>query len=109
MILVLVPRLVITRFRPEDESELFATWVVLACLGYSRAGAGALMFSKQTPDLLWGHRPLRVVARRAATALVWDRQAGLHAHDGRPIDGMRALEWGSASIAMRASRARSST
>ena len=27
-------------------------WVVVACLGYSRAGAGALVFTKQTPDLL---------------------------------------------------------
>ena len=31
-------------------------WVVVACLGYSRAGAGALIFSKQTPDLLAGIR-----------------------------------------------------
>ena len=29
-------------------------YVVIACLGYSRAGAGALVFSKQTPDILWG-------------------------------------------------------
>jgi transposase len=29
-------------------------WVVVACLGYSRAGAGALIFSKEAPDLLWG-------------------------------------------------------
>lgn len=28
--------------------------MVVACLGYSRAGAGALIFSKETPDLLWG-------------------------------------------------------
>jgi hypothetical protein len=28
--------------------------VVVACLGYSRAGAGALVFSKQTYDVLWG-------------------------------------------------------
>jgi len=28
-------------------------WVVVACLGYSRAGAGALVFSEETPDLLW--------------------------------------------------------
>jgi len=33
-------------------------WVVVACLGYSRAGAGALVFSKETPDLLWGDRAL---------------------------------------------------
>ena len=29
-------------------------WVVVACLGYSRAGAGALIFSKEAPDVLWG-------------------------------------------------------
>ena len=29
-------------------------WVVIACLGYSRAGAGVLVFSKQTEDLLAG-------------------------------------------------------
>src|SRR4051794_26976636 len=29
-------------------------WGGVACLGYSRAGAGALIFSKQTPDLLAG-------------------------------------------------------
>jgi transposase len=28
-------------------------WVVLTTLGYSRALAGALVFSKQPPDLLW--------------------------------------------------------
>ena len=32
-------------------------WVVVACLGYSRAGVGALIFSKETPDLLWGVAP----------------------------------------------------
>jgi transposase len=29
-------------------------WVVVACLGYSRAGAGVLVFSKETEDLLAG-------------------------------------------------------
>jgi hypothetical protein len=27
-------------------------YVVIACLGYSRAGAGALIFSKEAPDIL---------------------------------------------------------
>jgi hypothetical protein len=31
-------------------------WLVVACVGYSRAGAGALIFTKQTPDLLAGIR-----------------------------------------------------
>src|SRR5215210_2178098 len=29
-------------------------FVVVACLGYSRAGAGALIFSRQAHDILWG-------------------------------------------------------
>ena len=29
-------------------------WVVVCCLGYSRAGAGALIFSKEAPDIFWG-------------------------------------------------------
>ena len=29
-------------------------YVVIACLGYSRVGTGALVFSKEAPDLLWG-------------------------------------------------------
>jgi transposase len=61
-------------------------WVVLACLGYSRAGAGALIFSVQIPDLLFGIR--RCLWRLGALpqTLVWDRQAGLHAGGGRPTE-----------------------
>jgi hypothetical protein len=52
---------------------------VIACLGYSRAGAGALVFSKEIPDLLFGiRRCLWRLGGRPQT-LVWDRQAGLHA------------------------------
>src|SRR4029078_3011563 len=59
-------------------------WVVVACLGYSRAGAGALIFSTQVADLLFGiRRCLRSLGPRAQT-LVWDRQSGLHAHAARP-------------------------
>jgi transposase len=59
-------------------------FVVVACLGYSRAGAGALVFSKETPDLLAGIR--RCIWRLGGlpATLVWDRQAGIHGHDGRP-------------------------
>ena len=42
------------------------TWVVVACLGFSRAGAGALVFSKETPELALGPRALFVVAGRVA-------------------------------------------
>lgn len=39
---------------PVGHGERRRGWVVVACLGYSRAAAGALVFSKQAPDLLWG-------------------------------------------------------
>jgi len=57
---------------------------VVGCLGYSRAGAGALIFSKQIPDLLFGiGRCLWSLGALPGT-LVWDRQSGLHASAGRP-------------------------
>jgi transposase len=59
-------------------------WVVVACLGYSRAGAGALIFTKQTPDLLTGIGRCLWSLRALPQLLVWDRQSGLHARDGRP-------------------------
>jgi transposase len=59
-------------------------FVVIACLGYSRAGAGALVFSKTTPDLLAGiNRCLERLGGLPET-IVWDRQAGIHAGGGRP-------------------------
>jgi transposase len=66
-------------------------WVVVACLGYSRAGAGALIFNKQTPDLLW--RIARCLWSLGALpqTLVWDRQSGLHARDGRPTEEFAAF------------------
>jgi transposase len=70
---------------PVGHLEQRRAWVVVACLGYSRAGAGALVFSKETPDLLWGiARCLWSLGGLPAT-LVWDRQAGIHGHGGRPV------------------------
>jgi transposase len=66
-------------------------WVVIACLGYSRAGAGALIFSKQTEDLLFGIRRCLWSLGALPQTLVWDRQAGLHAGDGRPTDAFAAF------------------
>src|SRR5215218_3966127 len=39
---------------PVGHGQTRQGWVVVACLGYSRAGAGVLMFSKQTDELLAG-------------------------------------------------------
>ena len=69
---------------PVGHGQTRAGWVVVACMGYSRAGAGALVFSKQTEDLLAGIRRCLWQLGGLPETLVWDRQAGIHAHDGRP-------------------------
>ena len=66
-------------------------WVVVACLGYSRAGAGALIFSKQTPDLLWGIARCLWQLGGLPSLLVWDRQAGICTRDGQPTPEFAAL------------------
>jgi transposase len=69
---------------PVGHGQTRRGWVVVACLGYSRAGAGALIFSKQIPDLLAGIRRCLWSLGALPQALVWDRQAGIHASGGRP-------------------------
>jgi transposase len=71
---------------PVGHGQTRRGWVVVACLGYSRAGAGALIFSKQTADLLFGIRRCLWSLGALPETLVWDRQAGLHAGDGRPTE-----------------------
>lgn len=66
-------------------------YVVVGALGYSRVGSGALVFSKEIPDLLWGMaRCLRSFGGLPET-LVWDREGALHAGDGRPTDPFAAF------------------
>jgi transposase len=76
---------------PVGHGQTRKAFVVVACLGYSRAGAGALIFSKQTPDLLAGIRRCLWQLGGLPQTLVWDRQAGIHAHDGRPSREFAAL------------------
>src|SRR3954452_7748320 len=71
------------RFRSGTASR-GAAWVVVACLGYSRAGAGALVFSTQIADLLFGIRRCLWSLGALPETLVWDRQSGLHASGGGP-------------------------
>lgn len=61
-------------------------WVVVACLGYSRAGAGVLVFSKEIEDLLAGIAGCLTRLGALPKELVWDRQAGIHGHGGRPSE-----------------------
>ena len=66
-------------------------WVVVACLGYSRAGAGALVFSKQAQDILWGIARCLWRLGGLPETLVWDREGALHAGGGRPSDAFAAF------------------
>jgi hypothetical protein len=61
-------------------------YVVTAELGYSRAVAGALVFSKEFPDIAYGMT--RCLARLGALpeTLVWDREGAIHAGSGQPTD-----------------------
>jgi transposase len=65
-------------------------YVVIACLGYSRAGAGALIFAKEAPDILWGIGRCLWSLGGLPRALVWDREGALHAGGGRPSDAFAA-------------------
>ncbi len=66
-------------------------YVVVGALGYSRVGSGALVFSKEIPDLLWGMaRCLRSFGGLPDT-LVWDREGALHAGEGRPTEAYAAF------------------
>ena len=66
-------------------------FVVVACLGYSRVGAGAVIFSKSAPDILAGI--VRCLWRLGGLprTLVWDREGALHAGGGRPTEPLAAL------------------
>jgi transposase len=61
-------------------------YVVICCLGYSRAGAGALVFSKEAPDLLWGIARCLWRLGGLPETLVWDREGALHGGEGRPSE-----------------------
>jgi transposase len=84
---------------PVGDGQTRRAWVVVACLGYSRAGAGALVFSKQAPDLLWGIGRCLCSLGALPELLVWDREGALHAGDGRPTDvyasfcGQLKVDW----------------
>ena len=60
-------------------------------LGYSRAGAGALVFSKEAPDVLWGMARCVWSLGALPELLVWDREGCLHAGGGRPTESYAAF------------------
>lgn len=76
---------------PVGHGQLRRAWVLTAALGYSRAAAGALIFSRQIHDLLWGMG--RCIAQLGALpeTVVWDREAAIHAGGGRPTEAFAAF------------------
>jgi hypothetical protein len=84
---------------PVGHGQLRRAWVVVACLGYSRVGAGALIFSKEAPDVLWGMSRCVWSLGALPELLVWDREGCLHAGGGRPTDvyaafcGQLPVDW----------------
>ncbi len=71
---------------PVGHGQVRRGWVVVACLGYSRAGAGALVFSKESPDVLWGMARCLWSFGGLPELMVWDREGCLHAGGGRPTE-----------------------
>lgn len=70
---------------PVGHGQLRRGWVVTAELCWSRVIAGALVFSKEAPDILWGVS--RNLGRLGVLPekLVWDREGAI-APAGRPTD-----------------------
>ena len=76
---------------PVGHGQLRRAWVVVACMGFSRAGAGALIFGKEAPDVLWGMARCLWSLGALPQMLVWDREGCLHAGGGRPTESYAAF------------------
>jgi hypothetical protein len=66
-------------------------YVVTAELCWSRVVAGALIFSKEAPDILWGIGRCLDRIGVLSERLVWDREGAIHAGGGRPTDEFAAF------------------
>jgi hypothetical protein len=75
---------------PVGHGQTRRGWVVTAEVCWSRVIAGALIFSKEAPDILWGLG--RCLSRIGALPekLVWDREGAI-APAGRPTDAFVAF------------------
>ena len=75
---------------PVGWGQLRRGYIVTAELPYSRAFAGALVFSKQWHDIAWGMN--RCLTRLGALPkkLVWDREGAIHAGGARPTQDFAA-------------------
>jgi transposase len=76
---------------PVGHGQLRRGFVVSSCSGYSRAGVGALIFSKEAPDVLWGMSRCLAQLGALPRKVVWDREGAVHAGGGRPTDDFAAF------------------
>jgi hypothetical protein len=75
---------------PVGHGQTRRGWVVTTELCWSRVIAGALIFSKEAPDILWGLGRCLERIGWLAQKLVWDREAAI-AGGGRPSDEFAAF------------------
>lgn len=83
-------------WEPKDEipvghGQLRRGYVVTCCSGYSRFGSGALIFSKQAPDILWGMSRCLAALGALPERVVWDREGAIHKGGGQPTDELAAF------------------
>jgi len=76
---------------PVGHGQLRRGWVVTCCSGYSRFGAGALIFSKTAPDILWGMSRCLAAIGALPERVVWDREGAIHKGGGQPTDEFAAF------------------
>jgi transposase len=76
---------------PVGHGQARRGWVVTCCSGYSRAGAGALVFSKEAPDVLWGMSRCLEALGALPRKAVWDREGAIHRGGGQPTDEFAAF------------------
>jgi len=75
---------------PVGHGQTRRGWVVTCALGWSRAGAGALIFAKQAPDILWGMGRCLAQLGALPETVVWDREAAI-APRGKPTEVFSAF------------------
>jgi len=71
---------------PVGHGQTRRAWVVTAELGWSRALAGVLVFSKQWEDIAFGMTGCLARLGALPETLVWDREGAIHAGGGQPTD-----------------------
>ena len=76
---------------PVGHGQTRRAWVVSCCSGYSRYGAGALIFSRAAPDILWGMSRCLAQLGALPAKVVWDREGAIHRGGGQPSDELAAF------------------